>query len=69
MHWLAREAAATLWNSGIMIRLLLGTLARIDRRDYMLPFSTDGRRLVKVGVNFSPISEPSMNGLSWRNRQ
>ncbi len=28
-------------------------LAQIDAKDYALPFSADGRKLVKVGVNFS----------------
>lgn len=28
-------------------------LAQIDAKDYALPFSADGRQLVKVGVNFS----------------
>lgn len=28
-------------------------LAQIDAKDYTLPFSADGRQLVKVGVNFS----------------
>lgn len=29
-------------------------LAQIDRKGYLVPFERDGRRLVKVGVNFSP---------------
>ena len=28
-------------------------LAQIDQKGYMLPFASDGRKLVKVGVNFS----------------
>lgn len=27
-------------------------LAQIERKDYALPFALDGRRVVKVGVNF-----------------
>jgi hypothetical protein len=28
-------------------------LAQIDERGYLIPYSTDGRRLVKIGVEFS----------------
>ena len=28
-------------------------LAQIDERGYLLPYATDGRKLYKVGVNFS----------------
>ena len=28
-------------------------LAQIDNQGYLIPFETDGRRLVKVGINFS----------------
>ena len=29
-------------------------LAQIDEKGYCLPFESDGRHLIKVGVNFSP---------------
>ena len=29
-------------------------LAQIDDRDYLIPYSVDGRRLVKVGAEFDP---------------
>lgn len=29
-------------------------LAQIDEKDYCLPFESDGRHLIKIGVNFSP---------------
>lgn len=29
-------------------------IAQIDKQDYMLPFVSDGRKLFKIGVNFSP---------------
>lgn len=28
-------------------------LDQINRKDYALPFSTDGRKIIKIGVNFS----------------
>ncbi len=28
-------------------------LAQIDSKDYLLPFQTDSRKLIKIGVNFS----------------
>ena len=30
------------------------TLAQIDQKGYLVPFEARGKRLVKVGVNFSP---------------
>ena len=29
-------------------------LAQIDDRGYLIPYTVDGRKLVKIGVNFDP---------------
>ena len=37
-------------------------LAQIDDKGYMVPFEADGRKLVKIGINFSTTTEPSRIG-------
>ena len=40
-------------------------LAQIDSNGYLIPFQSDGRRLVKVGINFSS-KERTITEWRWR---